>query len=575
LRQAVQLAPGEARSHYNLGVALARRGQFAEALTCFQRAAELKPRHAGTHNNLGETLRCLGRLDEAVAWLRQAIQLRPSSAEAHSNLGIALFELGRVEEALTCYYHALRLRPAYPEARNNLGNALRDQGRLEEAEAELQLALKLQPQRAEFHNNLGLVLRDRERLQEARTCYEHALHFKPAYADAHCNLGMLQQDLGDLERAAGCFREALRHDPRHAGALAAQALLFRGKLDDADLDRLQKRLADPLLAADRAGLQFAIAQVLDGRRQYAEAAAHLDEANALERERWRQRGRSFDPADNGRFVDFVMRTFTPSFFERVKGWGLDSRRPVFIFGMPRSGTTLVEQILASHSQVHGGGELPFGHDDFDALAALAGVASAAPPLRYEQALAALQRLDRAGIERLAQQHLSGLDRLNSEAARVTSKMPANWQYLGLLATLFPRAAFIHCRRDPRDVALSCWMTRFQHLNWTCDPEHLASRFRDHRRLMAHWRLCLPVPLLEIDYEEMVANPEETARKLVSHLGLDWEPTCLEFHRTSRPVRTASAVQVRQPLYRSSVGRWRNYEASLSRLFPLVEAATVP
>jgi tetratricopeptide (TPR) repeat protein len=573
LQRAVQLAPEDARNHYNLGTALARRGRLQEALACFQRAVELRPRHAGTHNNVGETLRRLGRLDEAIAWLRQAIQLRPQSAEAHNNLGIALFQQSHVTEAVACYRSALHLRPAYPDALNNLGNALRDQGRLEEAEAQLRQAIKLQVDLAEAHNDLGLVLRDRERLEEARACFEEALRLKPTYADAHCNLGALRQDLGDLEGAAGCFREALRHEARHAGALAGLAMLLRGKLDDPALSQLQERLADPLLSADqRTGLGFALAHVLDGRRQYLEAAAHLEQANAQERDRWRRRRRQYHPADNARFVDQLKQTFTSQFFERIKGWGSDSRRPVFIFGMPRSGTTLVEQILASHSQVHGGGELPFGHDNFDALAALAGVASAPLPLRHEQALGALEHIDHAGIHRLAGQHLGWLERVNSSAARVTSKMPENWLYLGLLATLFPRAAFIHCRRDPRDVALSCWMTHFQHLNWTCDPEHLASRFHDHRRLMAHWCACLPVPLLEIDYEETVANPEKVARCLVSVIGLDWEPACLEFHRSTRPVRTASAVQVRQPLYRSSVGRWRNYAAVLGPLFHRVESA---
>jgi hypothetical protein len=221
---------------------------------------------------------------------------------------------------------------------------------------------------------------------------------------------------------------------------------------------------------------------------------------------------------------------------------------------------LTEQILASHSQVHGGGELNFAERSFNALAQLNG--DSATDARFEHIHLAVERLDWTALQQLAQQHLSWLENLDSSRTRVTSKTPADWQWIGLLAAQFPGARFIHCRRDLRDTALSCWMTHFRLLNWTCDLDQIASQFHDYQRLMAHWRSCMPVSILEIDYEETVADLEGTARRLVSWLNLEWEPACLNFHKTRRPIRTASVAQVRQPVFHSSVGRWRHYASAL-------------
>ena len=566
LRQAVEMAPADPAGHANLGVALGMQGRHEEAIACFRRAVELNPANAAAHSNLGEALRRVGRLEESIQALRQALRLNPKMAQAHNNLGIALFEQGHVREALACYQTALAVDPNYADALNNRGNALREQGELDAAEASLTRALQLQPTFPVASNNLGLVLRDQNRLDEARARFEQALEQMPALADAHSSLGELQQELGDMDAAARCFREALRHEPGHGNALAGLATMLRGKLPDAELAHVQERLADPFLREnERIALLFGLAQVRDARGEYDQAAKYLETANALEGARWQKRGRVYDPAEHTRFVDALAQTFTPDFFAETCAWGVSSERPVFIFGLPRSGTSLVEQIVASHSQVYGGGELPFAGRVFQSLADQ-DQPSVQAALQHEEAIAALQHLDKETVQRLAQQHLGWLSDLHRTAARVTSKMPCNWRYLGLLAVLFPQARFIHCRRDVRDVAVSCWMTRFQHLNWTCDFDHIASRFHDYRRLMAHWGRCLPVPMLEIDYEETVADLEGTVRRLLSWMGLDCEPACLNFHKTRRPVRTASAAQVRQPLYRSSVGRWRHYETALAPLF---------
>ena len=362
---------------------------------------------------------------------------------------------------------------------------------------------------------------------------------------------------------------------------ARLATLLRGQLSEGDRAALEQRLADPKLGeGPRARLLFGLAHVLDARGDYARAADCLGEANALTLEQARRKKRDYVPAEHERFVDNLLEAFGADFFARAAGGGLKTRRPVFVFGLPRSGTTLVEQVLASHSRVHAAGELRFARQSFDAVPAVLGRSEKPLPpsgrgvegedgsqTAPELPLPCIAHLDPPAIHRLAEQHDEWLLALaGGRAERVVDKMPDNYMYLGLLAALFPDAVFIHCRRNLRDVAVSCWMTDFRSIVWANDPEHVASRFRQYWRLMEHWRAVLPVPIHEVDYEQAVADLEGMARRLLATCGLDWEPACLEFHRTRRPIRTASVVQVRQPVYKQSVDRWKNYQTALAGLF---------
>ncbi len=371
------------------------------------------------------------------------------------------------------------------------------------------------------------------------------------------------EELGDLEQSERELRAALRLDPRHAGALARLATRLRDRLPEADRLAIESRLADPALAPrDRWTLEFGLAHVADARGEHHRAANLARTANALQQTDFQERGKAYDPAAHRTLVDRLLGTFTADYFERVRGFGLATRRPVFVVGMPRSGTTLVEQILASHPNVCGAGELRLVWDILEQLPRAAG--------KSIPAIDCIAHVDPTAVLALAQRHERELMALGGSADRVVDKMPENTLYLGWIATLFPQAIVIYCRRDLRDVALSCWMTHLAHVRWACDPDHIASHINEHLRLMDHWHRVLPIPILEVDYESLVAEPERWARELVAWCGLDWDPACLAFHKNPRPVRTASAAQVRQPVHSRSVGRWKNYEASLSDLFEQIK-----
>lgn len=557
-RQAIALDPHLAEGHSNLGQVLLELGDLEQAAFHCREAIRLRPNCAEAHNNLGNVFREQERLTEARASYAEALRLNPNLALAYGNMGQVLQEDGSLAEAVTWYRQALELDPNAARLHCFLASAYEEQEEYEQAIAGYEKALALEPDYAEAYNGLAWVRHEQGRFDEALKLYRTALRLKADYPTAECNLGMIQTELGDFVAAEATFRELLRRRPHHTGARSQLAILLRSQLPEADVQAMTQLLDDPDVGAmRRTGLQFGLAQVYDAQGRFAEAAELLQSANALALAHRQKAGLTYDPAEHNRFLDAVVDAFPADLFARLADCGLETEKPVFIFGLPRSGTTLTEQVLASHSRVFGAGELHFAREDLAALAPDDGLLSA---------LAAVSQLDRATLHRVAQRHLERLVELDGKATRIVDKMPDNYLYLGLLVLLFPKAKFIHCRRDVRDVAISCWMTQFRHIRWANDFDHIAARFQGYQRLMAHWRNVLPTPLLEVDYEEMVTDFEGTARRLVSWCGLEWEPACRAFHEGKRPVRTASVTQVRQPIYTRSLARWKHYEPALTPLF---------
>jgi tetratricopeptide (TPR) repeat protein len=600
----LELCPADAHAHAHWGAAVRAMGDRHAALEHLRRAVELDPQLGEVRTRLGDLLLELGRPHEALAECRAAAALRPDLAEAHLNLANVWLVLGRNLEARASYHWALQLdanlgpaaagmgitgvrlhlrdeglawlrravelEPNSVEFLRHLGEAASAYGLSDEVRRCCDRILALDPNNASAHNTLGSFAYREGRREDARASYLHAIRLEPRLANAHFNLGLLHEELAEKDEAEACYRMAVQCDPSQAAALTRLASMRRGALADADLQAIRRLLGEPSLPpAHRMKLLFALADVDAGRGEFSSAAAWLERANALGRDQALLRGDPYSPTEHRRFIDAVIDAFTPALFERLAGAGLDTPRPVFIIGMLRSGTTLIEQVLASHPQVHGAGEITLLRESLEEVPAV--MQRTGPPLEGVK-----QLLPRhvAELARRHEQRLRAID--GGRAARIINKRPENYVYLGLIALMFPRAVVIHCRRDPRDVALSCWAADFAEVRWAYQYDHIASRLSEYLRLMDHWRAALPgsLAVIDVDYEETVDDLEGVSRRLVAALGLDWDPACLEFHKTRRPVQTASQYQVRQPIYRSSVGRWKTYEKELAELFAMVESVGV-
>jgi FkbM family methyltransferase len=537
----------------------------AEAEACFRRAAEVRPGHADSWNRLGAVLLAQGKPAEAVPHFRQALAIQPDLVDAHNNLGNALGRLNDVDSAIASYREVLRLRPDLAEPHYNLGTALMTKARSAEAAAEFREAVRLKPDFADALTNLGGILAAEGQDDEAMACYRRVLELCPNRPEAHANLATSLLEEGRQEEAVAHFREALRLNPYQVAALASVAIHGLFPLSDTEVGRVRALLAEPRLPpGDACVLEFGLANMRSRAGEHDLAFDHFRRGNDLRRGIFHKLGVAFDPRAHRAWIDRMIGTCDAGYFERARGAGVDSETPVFVVGMPRSGTTLVEQILAAHPQVYGAGEL---REVMQVAEALPGELGS--PARYPECLAGAPA---AALRGQAERLLARLERRGGGAGRVVDKMPENYLHLGLIATLFPRARVIHCRRDPLDTCVSCYCSYFRGLPFTWDLQDLGKYHRQYRRLMDHWREVLPLQMLEVDYEDLVANQEEVSRRLVAFAGLDWDDRCLAFHENRRAVHTVSTLQVRRPMYASSVGRWRRYEAHLG---PLQEALAGP
>lgn len=567
-RRAVELEPAYAPALTNLGQMLLERKLPLEALPYCEQAALLQPRMAAMHHNLGNVYRDLERFLEARGAYLEAIRIDPGLAKAHAQLGLTLVREGQYNEALTWLRKAAELDPTDDAILESLGELLLEREEYVEAARVLKQSLDhAAVERAGTHLSLGWALQENGQADEAVVHYRKAQELQPGSAMVQNYLGGYYEERGDFASAELAYRRAIELQPSFALPYARLGSMLRGELPVADSAALDKWLEDPTLNSEARGrLLFSLANVLDGRGDYARAAQLLREANALTLDQKRSR-RDYDTQEHVRFVDALIEAFSAEFLARTRDLGLSTRQPVFIFGLPRSGTTLLEQVLSSHPQVHGAGELRITRTTFDELPGVLGL-DLAP-------IDCVPLLDQPAIQAAARPHLDRMLELAPPGFdRVTDKMPDNYLFLGMLATLFPRATFIHSRRDLRDVAVSCWITDFRSMYWANDIQHIGGRFQQYLRIMDHWRKVLPRPVLEVDYEETVQDLEGVARRLVAACGLEWSPDCLEFHRADRSVRTASLTQVRQPVYTRSVGRWKLYEthlADLLRALPTVDA----
>jgi tetratricopeptide (TPR) repeat protein len=530
-----------------------RAGRLAEAEACYRRIIADCPRSARTLYNLGVVLHDQGKLDDAVAAYRQAVSVKGNVSAFHANLGHALRKLGKLEEATTALYEAVRIEPDNGEMNFNLGVVLRDRGMLKEAAVALRKAALHAPKKAEAHYDLAIVLHNLGRLDDAIAAYRKAIGVKPNFADAHNGLGTALMDAGQLPEARKSLERAVKLVPDNARYRRGVSIITRFSARDHQLDEIEQLVASGHTRSieDQIELRFALGKAYDDVGRYADAFQQWSEGNALKR-----RTIEYDETTTFEEFDRVQAVFTAELIRSAGDLGHPSRLPIFIVGMPRSGTTLVEQIIASHASVFGGGELPYFKSSVEAATARLGGSA----------------LGKEGLRKIATTYLAQLEQLAARASRVTDKLPRNFIFAGLIHLTFPNAPIISVTRDPIDTCLSCFSILFgEEQDFTYDLAELGRYHRHYQALMRHWHQVLPPGrVLEVRYEDVVTDLEGQARRIISHCGLEWDPKCLSFYKTRRPVRTASTTQVRQPIYNNAIGRWRTYAEWLGPLLGELE-----
>jgi tetratricopeptide (TPR) repeat protein len=558
--QALAINPDLAEARGNLGNALRALDRPREAMVHYRKALAIKPDHAEAHNNLAGVLLLLGRSEEAIAHYRQAIAIRPDDAEARFNLGNAFSELDRHDEAIANYEKAIAIRHDFLGAHNNLGNTLQRLGRFDDAIVHYRRALAITPGYADAHRNLGNALLALNRHEEAIAHYEKTLAVNPSQAEAHNIIASAHHVLGHSEEACRAYQRAVQLAPQRGALHLNLASLKPFTVGDSRLAALENFAADitKLGAEDRIAVHFALGKAYEDLKLPDQSFQHLIEGNALKR-----RQMTYDEAATLRTFERIQQVFTDALMHQKDGGGDLSAVPVFVLGMPRSGTTLVEQILASHSRVFGAGE----REDFrQAALSLKGADGAA----YPEVISTLTDQE---LRQLGSHYVDQIRAAAPAAERIVDKMPLNFVFIGLIHLALPKARIVHVRRDPVDTCFSCFSLLFAgNQPYTYDLGELGRYYGAYAALMEHWRNLLPQgAMIDVRYEDVVDDLEGNARRIIAHCGLEWEDRCLAFHQTRRPVLTASSVQVRQPIYRNSVGRWRPY-AHLLR--PLLQALNV-
>lgn len=583
-RELLDEDPEQADALHYLGVIRLQSGRIDEAVSLIGRAIDARPDYADAMVNLGFGLNALSRFEEAVGQFESALKNGAATAPVFANLGGALAHLGRHAEAVTRFEEALELQPELAETRRSLADVLLQLGRAEDALREIRTALSTgepsvamqvslgnillatgridkaidcfgqvlnaHPKLVPVRSKLADLLRKTGRSSEAITHYEELLSQDPGNIEAHYRLGVVFQDHGDRDKAYKAFRNAVQIDPAYARAWYGIAAVAKDAFDNSEVEALLslQESADSS-PDDRMRIAFTLGKHFEDSDRYEDATSQYLKANSLKRSEL-----DYEVDNDLKAMDNIRRCFDTSFFETWSGAGLPGKKPIFIVGMPRSGTTLIEQILASHPDVHGAGELTL----------LINATLDRFPIRngvdYTSSLAAATRDD---FQAVAERYLDGLP----DADRVTDKLPHNFLNVGLIRILFPESTIVHCRRDARDTCFSI----FKHLfgsdshAYAYDLEELAHYYNGYATLMDHWEKVMPGHIHTVRYEAMVENQEQTTRDLLGACDLRWDPACLEFHKLERLVATISAAQVRQPVYASSIGAWKPFAKMIEPL----------
>ncbi|HHL31005.1 MAG TPA: tetratricopeptide repeat protein [Oceanospirillales bacterium] len=626
-RRAIKINPNSVLAHNRVAMLVHSQGKFGNAEPCYRKSLKLDDKQAIIHFNLGAVLQELGKLDDAVAQYKKAIEQKPDYAKAYANLGFIFRQQGLIEDGIESYHKALKFAPDIAEIHYNMGLSLLDTGQAEAAEQHQRQAISLKPDYADAWAGLGAVQFFNGDTENAANSYQQALDYQPnnveilcGYANSLSALGRHEQamehikqalhtaqdnteallakgsihvSLGELDEAFDCCDRVLKTEPQHEKAICLAASICEKKGDekqaynylipllqekyskceailifasiskslnlvDNAIERMEQLLQDSrkIQATERRRLHFALGKAYDSQKNYDRAFQNFHKANSLKRA-------VFDIKSFQRDIDAQIKVFSSDFSSQLPRASIRSNRPVFIVGMPRSGTSLVEQILASHPKVSGAGELP----DINNLT-LSMHLRCGTDVHYPECI---KQTDSQQLDSMTQSYLDCLSNIDHNASHVTDKMPGNFMHLGLIQLLFPNARIIHCIRDPLDTCLSCYFQDFSRSHpWIYDLQNTGRVYLEYQRLMQHWKNVLEIPILDVHYEKLVENQESISRQMIEFCGLEWDDACLQFHKNKRFIWTASYEQVRQPMYKKSVARWKNYEQYIKPLTEIIK-----
>ncbi|HNP36198.1 MAG TPA: sulfotransferase [Woeseiaceae bacterium] len=592
LQQVIQLAPTFAKPHEDLGLALFESARYAEARPVLDNAVRLDPSLELAWLNLGKTIAALGdgrsadaaferafelnperrllalaaehhkegRLEQAERMYRQIVQSNPKNVDAIRLLGRVALSAKKNSEAEQLFRRAVNIAPDFVGAINDLGRVLKEQDLLEEAIECFERVTELQPRNAHAYFMLAGALAPAARTYDAIKIYEKALQFNPGHAGARLGLGHVLKTVGRQDEAVVEYRESIRIKPDSGESYWSLANLKTYRLSDTDIEAIGLQMENDELAEQaRVNFLFALAKAAEDRGDYDTAWTNYVRGNEL------QRGQvSYDPVQTEVLTNSLQRVFDKELFADKKGAGNPDDSPIFIVGLPRSGSTLIEQILASHSDVEGTSELPY----------LGRVATSlnrnrADGINYPEAA---RELNTDNFAALGRDYLDHARRHRTEGKpHFIDKMPNNFPSIGFLHLILPNAIIIDARRHPLDACLGGYRQLFaKGQTFTYDLTDIGEYFLQYEHIMDHWHEVLPGRVLTMQYEELVTDFENQVERLLAHCGLPFDANCLRFHETDRPVRTASSEQVRQPIYKSAIGFWRNYEAQLTELIQVLE-----
>ena len=553
--KALALSPNLLQSLNNMGSIVRARKDLPAAAQWYRKALAVNADYLESLSNLGAVLVEDDKAEAAVPYLDRALQLRPNYPEALCNLGLVRLKLDRVDEAVTLLMRSLQIRPGYPEALIGLARAMHEKDQLAEAMRLLRKAVDVAPDKVDAWCMLGSVYTECAEAALAEEAYGRALSLNPEAADALTGLGNLRLEEGKIDEAERLLHEVIAIAPDNLGARFHLTQAKKVKSGDDNLRALEAMLPESEKLNDdkRISLFYALGKAYDDLKEYDKGFPLYIEGARLKRAKLH-----YDADAEAARTLRIMEVVDSTFFDRLKGHGDTSSVPVFVLGMPRSGTTLTEQIIASHPAVHGAGELR------DLMEIVQGQAGDGDLLAYPENLALLTT---EKVTDWGHQYVTRLRRRAPDAQRITDKMPSNYLALGLIPLLLPDARIIHVKRNPVDTCVSCFTRLFnRHQDATYDLFELGRHYASYGRLMQHWQATLPPGrFMEVQYEDIVADMEGQARRLIDWVGLEWDNACLAFHENKRSIRTASVTQVRQPIYTSSVDRWRHYEKYLKPL----------